>query len=83
MRSHAYVLIGIAFLTFHDAQGGLIRFIIGSDDTVIVSPAPYGFNAKTLIQSGAGQILVRESPDVVAQEIEQLRDAERAAKGTK
>lgn len=58
-----------AFVYFHTPDGGMIA-IRPSDGQVIVRPSPPGYTGKTMIETGAGTVVVIETPCVVAHALE-------------
>lgn len=59
------IALSAAFVYFHSPDGGLVAFYSG-DGQVIIRPAPPGYNGKTQILTGAGDIVVSETPCQVA-----------------
>lgn len=58
-----------AFVYFHSPDGGIVA-VKEADGQLIVRPSPPGYACCTMIQSGAGTAIVRESPCAVAHALE-------------
>lgn len=68
-------LFTAVWVMFHAGDGGVVGVDVGTDGSVIVRSVPKGsgITGNTLIETGAGTVVVTESPEEVMRKLDQER----------